>query len=144
MEHLTTLMSDITFQSTSTAIVLYLLETHVVELTLHHRTSLLEGLLFFAAFSSEELSADNDFLFLLVLPACNQGVYVTAVVTRPVSSGTRNKPCRTCTVQCCGALPRVHQHANRTFKPLPKAVHDYVTVGVVLQVLQLDQVDAVS
>lgn len=45
-----------------------------------------------------ELSADNGFLWFLFLPAFIQGVFVTAVVTRPVNSGTGNKPCRTCTV----------------------------------------------
>ena len=44
---------------------------------------------FLAALSSEELSSDDAFLFFLLLPAFIQGVSVTAVVTRPGSSGTK-------------------------------------------------------
>ena len=96
------------------AIVLYHLETHdiVLKLTLHYSTSLLIKAVFllFAAFSSEELSAELcDFLLFLFLPAFIQRVSVTAVVTRPVIPVSRNNPCRSCTIQCYDALLHVHQ-----------------------------------
>ena len=70
------------------------------------------------ASSEDSSSTDKEAFLFLFLPALIQGVSVSAVVTRPVSLGTKTGPAdfRTCTIQSCDALFHVHQHANRTFK----------------------------
>lgn len=88
------------------------------------------------AFPSEEDSADTDFRFLL-LPAFIQGVFVTTVVMRLVSSGTGKLPCKSCTIQISDPLLHVCQHAFRACKSLLKVHHDILAIALVLVVLEL-------